>query len=304
VRHRVRRRVRIDAATGRRLRRGDAPRVRILHRFTGPDGSYPYATPLLGRDGALYGTTSGGGASNCGTVFRLDLRAKPPAYAVLYAFTCGRDGASPMAGVIEDANGVLYGTTQTGGDASCQLAYYGCGVAFSLTPAVTGYAERVLHTFEGGESDGALPIAGLTADAEGNLYGTTQHGAGPLLENCFGGCGIVFALRPASGGYAETILHEFTYNPDGALPQGGVALGKGGALVGATNYGGGGNGTVYQLRPTASGYAETILYAFPGGSLSGAVPYDTPLVVHGAIYGTTFDGGAQQGGTVFSLTEP
>jgi hypothetical protein len=173
---------------------------------------------------------------------------------------------------------------------------------YQLTPSGTTYVERVLYTFRGGLTDGALPIAGLAADGGGNLYGTTQSGAGQLLQNCFGGCGIVFELRPKGSGYAETILHTFAYNPDGALPQGGVALGSGGAVFGTTNYGGDGNGTVYELRPTPSGVQETILYAFPGGSLPGGVPYDTPLLVGRTIYATTFDGGMQHAGAVVSLT--
>jgi uncharacterized repeat protein (TIGR03803 family) len=282
--------------------RGSEYRERILHRFAGLDGAYPYATPLLDRNGTLYGTTSGGGTYGCGTVFRLQPHLKRFGYAVLYNFACGPDGAEPMAGVIEDRHGSLYGTAESGGDASCPLAYYGCGVVYQLTPSGTGYVERVLYTFEGGTTDGALPIAGLTADGEGDLYGTTNHGAGQLLQNCFGGCGIVFELRPEGRGYAETILHAFAYNPDGALPQGGVALDSDGALIGTTTYGGDGNGTVYELRPAASGWEETILYTFPNGSLSGGVPYDTPLVVGRTIYATTFDGGAQLDGSVVSLT--
>jgi uncharacterized repeat protein (TIGR03803 family) len=158
-------------------------RERVLYGFTGSDGAHPHAGLIADATGALYGTTWLGGTAGYGTVFKLT----PPAASgwtwwtetVLHNFT-GSDGAEPLAGLIADAAGALYGTTRYGGAS-------GRGTVFKLTPpAASGgsWTETVLHGFNG--SDGDTPLAGLLADATGALYGTTEWG-GP------GGYGTVSA---------------------------------------------------------------------------------------------------------------
>jgi uncharacterized repeat protein (TIGR03803 family) len=211
----------------------------ILYSFAGgADGAYPSG---LFRDAAgnFYGTTVYGGPSKCdlnfgcGTVFKLDPAGNE---TVLYSFGGGPDGAYPLAGVISDAAGNLYGTTSAAEYKDC--AQFGCGTVFRLSPA--GKLTS-LHTFRGG-TDGQYPTAGLIRDAAGNLYGTTVYG-GDLKCNC----GIVFELT-ATG--KLTILHRFTGSPDGAFPYGGLLRDSAGHLFGTTDLGGvNDEGTIFKLTP-------------------------------------------------------
>jgi hypothetical protein len=115
---------------------------------------------------------------------------------VLYSFTGGADGGLPLAGLIFDAGGNLYGTTWEGGT-------YTNDVVFELKSNPDGtFTESVVHTFTGG-ADGALPGAGLVFDATGNLYGTAAGGGTGY------GYGVVFKLTPNSSGWSETVLHSF-----------------------------------------------------------------------------------------------
>jgi uncharacterized repeat protein (TIGR03803 family) len=166
-----------------------AQTLTTLYSFAGlPDGANPFPAPIAAL-GNLYGTTFSGGSyvcsGGCGTVFKLTPSGTE---TVLYRFT-GGDGANPTAGLIADASGNLYGTTELGGGANGCSG--GCGTVFKLTPSGT---RTVLHSFTGG-NDGASPVAGLIADAAGNLYGTTELGGG--ASGCSGGCGTVFKLTPS-----------------------------------------------------------------------------------------------------------
>jgi len=178
----------------------------VLHSFTpGSDGQEPYAGLIMDAAGNLYGTTRAGGSSTssncqgtalggCGTVFKLDTSGNE---TVLYSFKGGDDGAVPYAGLVMDALGNLYGTTNQGGSGPCTGAnavLIGCGTVFKLD---TSGNETVLHSFTGG-SGGAFPRndGRLVMDAAGNLYGTTaQGGSGPCGNlGGLGGCGTVFKL--------------------------------------------------------------------------------------------------------------
>ena len=158
----------------------------VLYSFTGgSDGAQPYAGLIRDSAGNLYGTTENGGLVGCpdgfacGVVFKLDTTGTE---AVLYSFTGGADGGNPYAGLIRDSAGNFYGSTGNGGT-------FGHGVVFKLDTTGT---ETVLHGFTGG-TDGSSPIAGLTRDSAGNLYGTTAAGG----SGCQGdGCGVVFRLEP------------------------------------------------------------------------------------------------------------
>ena len=126
------------------------------------------------------------------------------------------DGAGPGAGVIVDAGGALYGTTEYGGD------YAGDGIVFKLTPSGSKYGETVLYRFKGG-SDGTAPLASLTMDSKGNLYGATLLGGGATAcgQNRSGGyvgCGTVFELKGSGSRYKERVLHSFQSGTDGATP--------------------------------------------------------------------------------------
>lgn len=165
---------------------------------------------------------------------------------VLYNFCsqteCG-DGQSPYAGVAFDQKGNLYGTTSGGGIVYNHYCPYeqGCGVVFKLTPKDK---ETVLYSFcPQNCADGYFPVAGLTVDQNGNLYGTTTGGG-------MRGAGVVFKLTPKG---KETVLYNFcaqTNCADGANPYAGLVLDQKGNLYGTTYFGGAyGSGTAFKLTP-------------------------------------------------------
>jgi hypothetical protein len=157
----------------------------VLYSFTGgsggTDGASPSGNLVFDKNGVLYGTTSGAGASIGGTVFQLAPPNKGTRWTetVLYNFTLGSDGGVPYAGVIFDSAGNLYGTTAVGGDYSCNAGFNdGCGVVFKLAPPASQggvWTETVLHSFSGG-MDGVQPECQLTFGESGLLYGTTESG--------------------------------------------------------------------------------------------------------------------------------
>jgi len=265
-----------------------------LDRFKGLDGSDEcYPTNLI-RDpttGNLYGT-----ARSCGVGWGMVLKLnKSGKERVLYNFTGGTDGALPVAGVIRDSAGNLYGTTQEGGDLNCSIGgTVGCGVVFKVDTTGT---ETVLYSFGGG-ADGGVPFAGLVRDSAGNLYGTTVQGGD--LSGCNGyGCGVVFKLDPNG---MKTVLYTFTGGADGGNPQAGLILDSAGNLYGTTIAGGTmtgsgtlcaeGCGVVYKVDKTRT---ETVLYSFTGEA-DGAIPESGVIRDSaGNLYGTTELGGTGQG---------
>jgi len=294
----------------------------VVYSFKGgSDGVSPQAGLILDKNGTLYGTTSGDD-STFGTVFRL----VPPASGTgawtetaLYSFQGGSDGVKPLAGVIVDTYGALYGTTTYGGrGAGCGST--GCGTVFRLAPPPPGagpWTETVLYSFQGG-NDGINPQAGVILDTYGALYGTTTYG-GTGTGRCGGesGCGTVFKLTPPvppAAQWIETVLYSFQGGSDGSAPQAGLIFDTSGALYGTTQSGGSaGYGTVFKLTPPAppaTQWTETALYSFQGGS-DGAYPYGGVIFdTSGALYGATAIGGtgtncASTGcGTVFRLVPP
>src|SRR5208283_3599340 len=168
----------------------------VLYSFSGgPDGGYPYGgSLLLGPKRDLYGTTTYGGASGAGVVFKIDTSGNE---TVLYSFSGGPDGGYPLAGLIRDSAGNLYGTTQGGGAS-------GAGVVFKVD---TSGNETVLYSFTGG-ADGGYPLGGVIRDSAGNLYGTTNGGGAS-------GAGVVFKVDTSGN---ETVLYSFTGGADGGYP--------------------------------------------------------------------------------------
>ena len=145
-------------------------------------GQYPDASLIRDTAGNLYGTTAGGGSSNCpsgcGTVFKLPRGGGIT--EVLYSLAGGSFGFMPAAPLLRDAIGNVYGTTEQGG------ASGSFGTVFKLTPSG---AETVLHSFAGAPTDGANPLSGLIEDSAGNFYGTTYSGGAS-------GFGTVYKLHP------------------------------------------------------------------------------------------------------------
>jgi uncharacterized repeat protein (TIGR03803 family) len=213
----------------------------------------------------------------------LALSAHAQTVKVLYSFPGGTGGGFPVASLVFDPAGNLYGTTKNFG-AACN-----CGTVFELSPTATGWQQTILYTFTGG-ADGANPASNLIFDAAGNLYGTTL--AGGNLGDCTGsGCGVVFRLSPSTTGvWTETVLHTFTEGTDGGVPAGGLVFDSAGNLYGVTTYDGSLNlGLVFELSPTSSGsWKEVILHHFghlpnDGFSPLGGISVDSK----GILYGTT-----------------
>jgi uncharacterized repeat protein (TIGR03803 family) len=288
---------------------------KVLHAFTyqfgvSGDGGFPMGGVIVGRDGALYGTTNLGGVAGRGTVFRLAPPATPGgawSETILYSFT-GPDGANPEAAVLQDASGAIYGTTAGGGDGAC---VGGCGVVFRLTPpasAAAPWTEQVLYGFTGA-ADGSAPAAPVIADGMGNLYGTTFGGG--VVAGGGAGYGTVFKLTPATAGaWPITVLFTFDGAGDGGSPLGGVILSRDGGLVGTayntSEFGGSNrNGNVYTLAPPppdGTAWTHRFVYNFHGGG-DGAGPFaGVTAGPANSLFGTTQAGGDNDQGTVFQIT--
>src|ERR1017187_704147 len=264
---------------------------KVLHNFNnnGTDGVSPQAGLIVDGAGNSDGPTRGGGPFQHGKVFELTPAAGGGwTETVLHSFNNnGTDGYEPLAGLIFDAAGNLYGTTYVGGS-------YGYGTAFELTPAGGGtWNEKVLYSFASGSTAFYL-TSGLIFDGAGNLYGTTLGGQG----------GSVFELTPtAGGGWTEKVLHSFGNGTDGEDPQAGLIFDAAGNLYGTTIAGGTyGGGTAFELTPAAGGgWTEQVLLNFDG--TDGQHPYGALIFdAAGNLYGTTSYGGTYDYGTVFELT--
>jgi len=246
------------------------------------DGGLPEAGLVLGADGNFYGTTLEGGASNRGTVFKI---TPGGTLTTLYSFTGGTDGFSPEGGLVQAADGSFYGTTASGGLES------GGGTLFKVTQ---GGTLTTLYKFTGG-ADGSSPYGTLAPGVNGNLFGTTIGGGA-------NGNGTVFQITLAG---TLTTLHSFTGGTDGGYIIAGLAQASDGNLYGMSEGGGyacppySGCGTIFSISP---GGTLTTLYSFTGGA-DGEIPQGGLLqATSGTFYGTTSFGGADNVGTVFSLS--
>jgi uncharacterized repeat protein (TIGR03803 family) len=253
--------------------------VDVLHSFgSGTDGAVPYAAVVQATDGDFYGTTSSGGASGHGTVFKM---TPGGAVSILHSFTGGAEGSSPLAALIQATNGTFYGTTSAGGA-------FGMGTVFTMTPAG---AFATLYTFTGG-ADGANPVSAILQASDGNFYGTTQLGGTANR-------GTLFEITSAG---TFTTLYTFTGGFDGAYPYAPLIQATDGSLYG-TNYGGTIStfGRVFKLALSSSNLS--VVHTFASGAADGANP--TAALVQakdGNFYGTTLFGGASNNGTAFRMT--
>ena len=168
---------------------------------------------------------------------------------------------------------------------------------------VAAQTEGVLHSFAGGSADGFEPYAGLISDSAGNLYGTAAY-EGP------GGQGIVYQLKPPSGGgtWTENILWPFSGASDGATPTSNLIMDSSGAIYGTTVFGGTYNcGTFFELIPPGAGggpWSENSLYQFPCFGTVNATQDPTTIAqdpATGVFYGTLQAGGPHDGGSVYKL---
>jgi uncharacterized repeat protein (TIGR03803 family) len=262
------------------------------------DGELPYAPLVEGTNQHFYGTTtSGGNANNAGTVFEITSGGK---LTTLYSF-CAQakcvDGEWPYAGLVQAADGWLYGTTIGGGKG-------GNGTVFAIS---TEAKFRRVYDFCAQTNcvDGAIPYGSLVQAANGNFYGTTNRGGTSSYCPASYGCGTVFELTPKG---VLTTLYNFCSQPnctDGYSPMAGLTLGSDGNFYGTTIQAGANvyGGTIFKVTPTG---VETTVYNFtPTDGGSRGVFQGTD----GNFYGTTgYGGGGKQCtpgcGTVFSISLP
>lgn len=305
--------------------------LNTLVTFNGTDGSLPEDLGSLAADasGDLFGTTAAGGtsaacASGCGTVFEIKVdTTSATGYATtpttLINFN-GTDGADPSGGLIIDAHGNLFGTTAAGGT-STACGAGGCGTIFEVkvdSTTATGYASTptTLAIFDGADG-GPDVFAGLVADANGNLFGTTLVGGLPYKF-----FGTVFELKVNSTtatGYATTPTTLVVFDQtNGQYPNATLLLDASENLFGTTTFGGANTGclpvgvcgTVFEIKTdstSATGYASspTTLFTFNGSD--GAYPESTLIAdAHGNLFGTTILGGPSTACTVLinSISTP
>ncbi len=239
----------------------------VVYSFKGgtTDGDSPFGQLIMDSAGNLYGTTSVGGTNGDGTVFEISAAGTE---SVLHSFVGGTtDGQQPIAGLIMDSAGNLYGTTSFGGENDD-------GTVFKISARGT---ESILYSFKGGTTDGKVPDSGVIMDSAGNLYGTTSMGGA-------NGDGTVFEIGAAG---TESILHFFDgYPTDGQLPWAGLIMDSAGNLYGTTTEGGDNDdGTVFKVDAAGT---ESILYSFKGGISDGQGPFSSLIIDgFGNLYGTT-----------------
>jgi len=271
-----------------------AQHFHVLHEFTNtPDGAAPQGALVRDQAGNLYGTTTFGGPSSAGTVYKIDPTGQE---TVLFAFDI-TNGAAPRSAMILDGAGNLYGTAGAGPNDE--------GVIFRVSPSGE---QTVLFDFP--EKTGIDPInpnGSLIMDSRGNLYGATLLGGN---GNCILGCGSIYRLD--RGGNAR-MLYQFKGGSDGLSPLGSLVADANGNLYGVAQVGGDFNcsnpefagegcGTVFRLARNGT---FTVLHAFHGGA-DGEIPQAGLLfnTVTGNLYGAA-SGGSKSGdgdGVVFQIS--
>ncbi len=287
-----------------------AQTFQVLHNFTGgADGGGPMAGVTLDAGGNLYGTTQAGGYTGgscsrygCGVVYRLKHVGSDWTLTPLYSFH-DNDGNVPVARVVFGPDGSLFGTTYQGGDEEN-------GVVFNLRPASTvckevlcPWTETVIHYFTN-NPDGCLPGLGdLTFDSAGNIYGTTED-CGEIAGIEYNG--TVFELTPSSGGWQESILYRIDEQGVGEYPLNSAILDSQGNLYTTTEYSDAPPpnewGTVIQLV-NSFGWTGSDIHVFTGGPSDGNTVYGGLVFDQaGNLYGDTFLGGENNGGTVFAMS--
>ena len=254
----------------------------LLYSFSGiPDGSLCFGSLVGDSNGVLYSTTTAGGTSNWGTVFKINPDGTGETILKRFGLT---NGANPDAGLLLSTNGSLFGTTYNGETSND-------GVVFTINRDGNGFA--VLHNFAGG-IDGKNPTA--TTLIEGNngaLYGTTY------TTTTSSNRGSVFKLDKTGSNYL--VLHTFTGAPDGQNPRGRLLLATDGMLYGTTVFGGtNGIGAIFSMNTNGSNYS--VIYSFQSTS-GGSYEPNAGLTesTNGKLYGTAYQGGSGSEGVVFSM---
>jgi uncharacterized repeat protein (TIGR03803 family) len=268
----------------------------VLHRFAGgQDGAFPDGGVIFDSIGNLFGAMSGNAGAARSGVFELSPGPHGWRNTVIYS----PGGCCLVLG----ETGHLYGSMGAGD--------YGGGAISELIHGSKGWSLKTLYSFcDPNCGYGEGPLAPLSWDAAGNLYGTTYFGGnGP--PKCLGslGCGVAFKMTPNhDGGWTYHVIHRFAnFKTDGQYPYGGLTVDRAGNVYGTTTEGGKfGNGTVFEFTPTTGGHwKQAVLYDFPNIYLGGAPGGNLVFDLAGNLYGTAGGGNLscpQTCGVIFKLT--
>jgi uncharacterized repeat protein (TIGR03803 family) len=225
--------------------------ITTLAAFNGSNGANPEASLIEDASGDLFGTTSGGGTSNDGTVF--EIASNTGTITTLANFD-STTGQLPECSLVEDNSGNFFGTTTLGGGLND-------GTIFELSS--TSHTLTILASFDGPQ--GAIPQTGLVEDGRGDLFGTTVSGGAY-------GFGTVFEL--AQGSHSITPIIAFN-GTNGTNPYGGVALDSNGNLFGTTEGGSINYGTVFEVPALTAGTGFTQTISATGGT--GTLTFTAPV---------------------------
>lgn len=267
-----------------------------LFSFVGPKGVLPESGVVLGKDGALYGTTTTGGTTGGGTVYRLAKVGAVWTYTVLHQFNLtGGEGTGNRGALAFDAAGNVYGTT-VDNDGPNQKG----GIVYQLKRPASGsvWTFKILHRFAGG-NDGEDPQGGVVFGADGGFFG--------LTGGTWTTPGTLYKITPNADRmlWAYQIVHRFIPLDEGRYPNGTLARAADGTLYGVTFSGGvtGPNlqygGVVFSCTPAG---VFKVIYRFLNSTPNdGYTPAAGPILLAGALYGTTTRGGANDDGIVYRL---
>jgi len=256
-----------------------------LHDFAGgvADGSQPTSALMEGQDGGLYGTASAGGSNNFGIIFRINKDGS--GYSILKHFVNSVvEGASPVGGLAQGGDGVLYGTAYAG-------TVSGGGTVFRLN--TNGTAFMTIHPFSSGIADGGTPQSSLVFGHDGQLYGVTFYGG-------TNSTGVVFRMN--TNGSVFNLLQSFSSSAGDASYPNAIIQNSDGVLFGTTSYSGGlnGYGTVFKINTNGLGFS--ILRSFNGPGTDGIfLTAEVIFGTNGILYGTTYTDQLNGYGTVFKI---
>lgn len=260
----------------------------LVHTYVMKQDGCPTGNLVLDRSGNVYGVTQDGGANGWGSIFELSYSGGSWTQTILYSFQGGSDGGAPYSGLIFDKAGNLYGTATARGSSGCGQ---GCGTVFELSPSESGWSYNVIYSFSG-SNDGGQPVAGLTIDQAGNLYGAAES---------FGanGGGTVFELSSSGGAWSFTLLASLSGNAGPVAP---LTIDAKGTVYGTTyRDGAGGYGSVFKLAQSGGSWINTDLHDFTGGSDGGYPGGGVTVDSKGRLFGTTVLGGADNYGVVWEI---
>lgn len=258
--------------------------LEVVHSFEQSTGTGPAGKLLQASNGMLYGTAAEAGLFDRGTIFRMGLGADN--FEAIYHFTdLTFDGARPQAGLIQASDGMLYGTTASGGA-------FGAGSVFRIGMDGTAFAQLFSFNFQ---ETGNSPSESIIEGSDGKLYGVTAFGGAATASEPNG---TAFRLNKDGSGF--TVLHTFDREANG-FPAGPLIEGPGGFLFGNTTNGAAfESGSTYRIAKDGSGFQMIHEFDVAGGTSPQGELLLNPA--DNSLYGVTRLGGSMDSGVVFRIS--